>query len=61
MLNEQLFALYHSHTQDLNALYANLDTKGIEDYAGPLLPYCWEEQCLRSRYQLVVFFLKEKA
>lgn len=41
--------------QALDALYADLDAKGVKDYVGPLLPYCWEEQYLRSQYRLVVF------
>ena len=55
MINEQLFNLYASHMQGINAMYDNLDAKGIKDYAGPLLPYCWEEQYLKSQYRLVIF------
>lgn len=55
MFNERLFSLYHNHIQPLDALYADLDAKGVKDYVGPLLPYCWEEQYLRSQYRLVVF------
>ena len=55
MFNERLFSLYHNHIQPLDALYADLDAKGVKDYVGPLLPYCWEEQYIRSQYRLVVF------
>lgn len=55
MINDKLFSLYRSRIQDLGAMYAGLDAKGVEDYVGPLLPYCWEEQYLRSRHRLVVF------
>lgn len=34
--------------------YADLDSKCIEDYAGPLLPYCWEDKYLNSKYKLIV-------
>ena len=54
MLNERLFSLYHNHMQALDALYADLDAKCVEDYAGPLLPYCWEELYLRSQHRLVM-------
>lgn len=54
MLNNQLFTLYHSRTPGLKALYAELDAKGLKNYVGPLLPYCWEEQYLQSRHRLVV-------
>ena len=33
MINEQLFNLYASRIQGINALYADLDAKGIKDYA----------------------------
>ena len=49
MINEQLFNLYSSRIQGLNALYADLDAKDIKDYAGPLLPYCWEQKYLESK------------
>ena len=55
MINEQLFHLYASRIQGINALYADLDAKDIKDYVGPLLPYCWEEQYLKSKHRLVVF------
>ena len=55
MINEQLFNLYASRIQGINALYADLDAKGIKDYAGPLLPYCWEQKYLESKYRLVIF------
>ena len=55
MINEQLFNLYASRIQGINALYADLDAKGIKDYAGPLLPYCWEQKYLKSKYRLVIF------
>ena len=55
MINEQLFHLYASRIQGINALYADLDAKGIKDYAGPLLPYCWEQKYLESKYRLVIF------
>ena len=55
MINEQLFHLYASRIQGINALYADRDAKDITDYVGPLLPYCWEEQYLKSKHQLVVF------
>ena len=55
MINEQLFNLYASRIQGINALYADLDAKDIKDYVGPLLPYCWEEQYLKSKHRLVVF------
>ena len=55
MINERLFNLYASRIQGINDLYADLDAKGIKDYVGPLLPYCWEQQYKKSRYQLVIF------
>ena len=55
MINEQLFHLYASRIQGINALYADLDAKDIKDYAGPLLPYCWEQKYLESKYRLVIF------
>ena len=55
MINEQLFNLYASRIQGIIALYADLDTKGRKDYAGPLLPYCWEQKYLESKYRLVIF------
>lgn len=55
MINEQLFNLYASRIQGINALYADLDAKDIKDYAGPLLLYCWEDQYLKSKHRLVVF------
>ena len=36
------------------AILADLDAKCVEDYAGPLLPYCWEELYLRSQHRLVM-------
>ena len=54
MINEQLYKLYASRTQGINALYADLDAKDIKDYAGPLLPYCWEQKYLESKYRLVI-------
>ena len=55
MINEQLYKLYASRIQGINALYADLDAKDIKDYAGPLLPYCWEQKYLESKYRLVIF------
>lgn len=54
MINEQLFNLYHQNIDELNDFYADLDSKCIEDYAGPLLPYCWEDKYLNSKYKLIV-------
>ena len=50
MINEQLFNLYASRIQGLNALYAVLDAKGIKDYAGPMLHYCCEKKSLECKY-----------
>lgn len=55
MINDRLFNLYKSCTQGLNDLYADLDVHGVEDYVGPHLPYCWEEQYLKSKHRLVIF------
>lgn len=55
MINEQLFDLYHQYTEQLCKLYSDLDNKEISDYAGPLLPCCWEEKYLKSKFKLVIF------
>jgi len=55
MINDKLFNLYKSYTQGLNDLYTNLSVNGVEDYAGPHLPYCWEEQYFKSKHRLVIF------
>lgn len=54
MINEQLFSLYHSHLVGINAFYDELDAQDVKAYVGPLLPYCWEDQYLKSKYKLVV-------
>lgn len=47
--------MHHQYTEQLGKLYADLDNKEMSDYAGPLLPYCWEEKYLRSKFKLVIF------
>ena len=54
MINEQLYSLYHSHLAGINAFYDELDAQEVKNYVGPLLPYCWEEHYLQSKYKLVV-------
>lgn len=54
MINDKLVNLYKSHLSDIAKFYADLDAKGIKDYAGPHLPYCWEEEYRQSPFKLVV-------
>lgn len=54
MINEQLKELYISSLPGLSKMYSNLDSIGEENYVGPLLLYCWEEQYLSSKHHLMI-------
>lgn len=59
-INERLKKLYLSYLPELKEMYKDLDTKAqidinINNYAGPLLISCWEEQYLQSKHKLMIF------
>lgn len=53
-INEELAALYASRLEGLQKMYAELEEKGITDYASPLIMYCYEDKYMASNKRFMV-------
>lgn len=54
MINKKLTDLYNSKLPRLQAMYSDLDSKSIKNYAGPLLIHCFESEYAASKYKLMI-------